>query len=394
MKKLIFPVVLLGLFIAGISSCKKDKTIKSNAKVFKVELFKQNLDSQLNGVAIGYAFVINKDGQFADSASGGIARATSPAGGSNSTPMSIHSTINIASVTKAFTAMCAIKLLDQNNLTIEDTIGPWLPSYWNKNSAIAKLTFKELLRHRSGIQESNTSWDSLKATAAQPLDDPTKGYRYANANFALFRAMIPKLYDKNTFNSQENLQVQGTITSNFETWMSLKYIAVMQELVFTPAGVYNATCNLNPNNTNCQAFNELPANSLVPKENGDWTELCGGGGFNLTTWQMAAVMAFLAHSDAILNGTQKTRMDDNMMGWDNIDSPTSTQGKIYGKDGALYWDNDGDKTIDAGDSGLQTLVQKYPNGVELILTINSVGSGWRNPANMALGAYEAAWVSE
>lgn len=392
MKKILLYATIIGL-IAGVASCKKD--IKANVKVFKVALFKQNLTTQLSGSAVGYAFVINQNGQFADSASGGLARIASPAGGGSNVPMSVLADINVASVTKAFTGMCALKLLDENDLTVEDTIGPWLPSYWTKNTAVYNLTFKQLLTHKSGIWESSTNWDSLKAAVSRPLDDPSQGYRYANANFALFRAIIPQLYDKANFDQQEYQKVQlAGNPGNFETWMSNKYISVMQELVFTPAGVSDADCKLSTTNTNCQAFNELPANSLIAQENNDWTETCGGGGYNLTTWEMARVMTYLAHSDAILNGTQKANMDNNMMGWDGIDSPNSTQGKVYGKDGALYWDNTGDQTLNAGDSGLQTVVQKYPNGVEIAITVNSVGSGWRNLANIALNAYEDSWVTE
>ncbi len=78
MKKILLYATIIGL-VAGVASCKKD--IKANVKVFKVALFKQNLTTQLSGSAVGYAFVINQNGQFADSASGGLARIASPAGG-------------------------------------------------------------------------------------------------------------------------------------------------------------------------------------------------------------------------------------------------------------------------------------------------------------------------
>lgn len=380
--KIVFGTILLCLF--AFSACKKELGIKSNSKVFKVELFKSNLQAQLNG-AIGYAFVINQNGQWVDSTSFGTG-AINAAGGSTISASVLHD-INIASVTKALTGMAAIKLLDQKGISLDDNIGPWLPDYWQKNTQKSAVKFRELLTHTSGIQESSTSWDSLKAAIARPPDG-AKAYTYANANFALFRALLPRIYDKNAFDAQQ------TNSAAFETWMSNQYISIMQELVFTPAGISNAICNTNPNKTTMQAFNELGNPPLLPRNAGNWTELCGGGGYYLSTMEMARVMAFLAQTESILTDEQKDLMDDNLLGWDPGDSFNTTYGEVYGKDGALFWDNNGDNALSAGDSGLQTWVGKFPNEVELALSINSIGSNWRSLPTIVRNAYEAAWVEE
>jgi D-alanyl-D-alanine carboxypeptidase len=361
------------------------KGILSNAKVFKAELFKSNIAAQLQqGGALGYALVINEKGQIADSASFGIG-GVNPSG-SGSFPASVLNDINIASVTKPLTCIAAIKLLQKKGIDIDFEIGVWLPSYWKKSSDIIHVTFRELLTHTSGIQQTSSSWDSLKSAAARTVGPKT--FFYSNANFALFRAILPKLNDLDGFNKAENN------STAFESWMSNEYIRLMQELVFTPAGLSNINCRVNTSNNTCQMLNELNNPPLIPRNTGDWTETCGGGGFYLTTLEMAQIMAFLAHTEAILTNAQKVFMDNNLLGWDPNDTFNSNYGRVYGKDGALFSDNNNDNSVSSGDSGLQTWVGKFPNGVELALSVNSIGSTTRSLSTIARLAYEAAWVDK
>ena len=141
-------------------------------------------------------------------------------------------------------------------------------------------------------------------------------------------------------------------------------------------------------------LNELNNPPLIPRNTGDWTETCGGGGFYLTTLEMAQIMAFLAHTEAILTNAQKVFMDNNLLGWDPNDTFNSNYGRVYGKDGALFSDNNNDNSVSSGDSGLQTWVGKFPNGVELALSVNSIGSTTRSLSTIARLAYEAAWVDK
>jgi hypothetical protein len=83
-------------------------------------------------------------------------------------------------------------------------------------------------------------------------------------------------------------------------------------------------------------------------------------------------------------------MDSKYLGWDTNDSRMTYAGRSYGKGGALRWDNDGNG-IDPGDAGLQTLIMKFPNKVELALAINSLSGSWRSLSGMAAVAYDAAW---
>lgn len=367
------------------NSCKKDKKILNNSKIFDTARFRQNLQIALNG-AVGYTLVISQNGQIADSVGFGVG-AIDVAAGSAIRPNIFHD-INIASVTKAFTAMAAIKLLQEKGQLMNFPISAWLPNSWTKHSDISNISFGQLLTHTSGIRMANTSYDSLKFLLSQPIQNPST-YSYANANFGLFRILLPKLYDAAGFNQRENDMAPG----EFEAWISRRYIEIMNELVFNPAGIQNASCSIDPNVITLQAFSE--SNGLSnPQGFGDWTERSGGGGFYLSTSEMGQIMAYLVHTNAVLTQAQRMLMDTSAFGWDPNDIFDTNYGRVYGKDGALFRDLNGDQIVSAGDAGLQTWVGKFPNKIELALSVTSIGNGFRSLAQVVRQAYENAWVDQ
>lgn len=385
-------ILLLLVVLTGLGSCTKEKGINSNAKVFNLAKFRQNLISQISSSAStqprAYSFIINQNGLLADSVSFGIAAFDASSG--SSLNMSTKTEINIASVTKMFTGVAVLQLIKARGISLTTKISTYLPAYWNANQAVKDLTFEELLTHSSGLTESNTSWDSIRVTAGRGLDDPTKPTDvYANINFAIFRAIIPFMNDKADAVSKE-----GSLTqSDFESWMSSKYIEYMQNNVFTPMGISNAICNINPSRITSLAYSESNAVPAVINSTatGNWTETCGGGGYYLSTFNMAKAMAYIAQTTTILDQNQKNEMDAKYLGWDNEDSPMTYAGRAYGKDGALRWDSNSSGVQDNGDAGLQTLVMKFPNNVELVLVINSIPGAYRNLSSFVRVAYDNAW---
>ncbi|RYY70704.1 MAG: class A beta-lactamase-related serine hydrolase [Chitinophagaceae bacterium] len=386
MKHIISTSLLLLFGILSITSCQKEK-FAANTRTFNVEKFRENLKQQIaaTGTPEGYSFVITKGGQVADSFSMGNARKSSAGG---NTPWTTNQEINVASVTKTLTAVAVFQLMTKNNLQPGDSIGAWLPTYFNATQTIRNLTFEELMTHSSGITESSTSFDSLIAIVRRPLADPAKTKNvYSNVNFALFRAMIPYLRDKSAAASQEANMIPGN-PSGFETWLSNAYVGYMQSNVFTPIGLGVTNCKPSPNTA--QAFSEPTGPSQAVANLTDWTEISGGGGFFMSVLEMARFNAFLANTYDIVSKENRAIMDSKFMGWDTGDSRMTSAGRSYGKDGALRWDND-NNGLDVGDAGLQTLIVKYPNKVELAIAVNSLNGNWRSLSGLALTAYEAAW---
>ena len=67
----------------------------------------------------------------------------------NNVDMSTKNAFNIGSVSKEFTAMSILQLLEKEKLSLEDDINSYIPNY-SKNGDAIKI--KHLLSHTSGLQ--------------------------------------------------------------------------------------------------------------------------------------------------------------------------------------------------------------------------------------------------
>lgn len=379
------PILLKSLgtlmLIAGLfTACKKDNIKKApSTKVFKTEIFKEELIKQLTS-ARGYGFVITQNGQIAQTHEAGIGSILR----NDTMPFTINSFINIASVTKTLTTTTFIQFMRNRDITIDSTIGKWLPDSWPKNPQIRNLTFKQLLTHTSGIRTSRTAWSNLKTVVANALEGP-QTRSYSNVNLALFRAMLPKMNNLNLFTSNEN----NMSTGDFERWMSERYIMIMQDNIFKKIDLQNRGCEVVPNQM--QMFNEVP-NTMKTDVTGDWTNFCGGGGFYLTTRDLSKFIVYLTHSNEFITDSERNLMDNEGLGW--WQRLGVTGGTAYGHDGGLIGDLNDSGTLDPSEPGLQTLIIKFPNKVELALSINSVPDTWRNLYDVATSAFNKAWVME
>lgn len=400
---------LLAFLVLGATSCSKQKlepnetaadglgintTIGSGEpeKEFDVERFLNNVNSSLmfsGGSSVrGYAIVVTRNGQVLDTASSGWAYRYN---GSGFAPMHVRQEMQVASVTKTITAVAVIKLLKKNTLSINDKIGPYVPAYWNARQAIKDLTFKQLLTHSSGLTESSHSWDSIRATVARGLDNPAKPANvYANINFALFRAIIPYLIDKDEAIAKDNSMNNAA----FESWLSAQYIKYVQDNIFTPIGMSNITCT--PSAATAMGFNECAANAgvcgVITMTPTDQSNAAGGAGYFMSAWELARFMVYLRHTNYILDATQRSMMDNNLLGWDPNDSQMTDRGPSYGKDGAWFSDFNNSGNNDLGDPGMQTSIVKYPGNIEVVLFVTSIRGPWRGLSTITTSAYNSAWV--
>jgi D-alanyl-D-alanine carboxypeptidase len=125
-------------------------------------------------------------------------------GGGAVTPGSLY---QIGSNTKAFPAVTILQLEGEGKLTIQDTVGKWLPQY----PAWKDVTIERLLNMTSGIPTYDNVQAMLVAYAANPTRDwspaeliayvypttkgappPTTGWSYSNANYLLAQLIIEK----------------------------------------------------------------------------------------------------------------------------------------------------------------------------------------------------------
>ncbi len=143
-------------------------------------------------------------------------------------PNRIDTKFNIGSITKSFTGLAARKLAAEKKLSLDDTIGKFLPDYPNKDAA-ARVTVRHLLEMISGIgdffgerydaadkEKILTLADYLPLFADQPLAfEPGKGNRYSNGGYIVLGLIMEK--------------VSG-----------LDYYTYIRDSVFKPAGMMDS----------------------------------------------------------------------------------------------------------------------------------------------------------
>tara|TARA_R110000744_G_C19303632_1_gene555996 strand:- start:76 stop:1425 length:1350 start_codon:yes stop_codon:yes gene_type:complete len=122
----------------------------------------------------------------------------------NNVDMSANNAFNIGSVSKEFTAMSVLQLLEKGKLSLEDNVNSYLPNY-SKNGD--KIKIKHLLSHTSGLKShTDTIWAN---TDARKYFDSSKDalnyfkkdtvqfeagekHDYCNVNFNLLAYIIEK----------------------------------------------------------------------------------------------------------------------------------------------------------------------------------------------------------
>jgi len=119
-----------------------------------------------------------------------------------------HSAFHLASVSKTFTAMATLKLVEQGKIKLDDSLNVYFPSF-----PYTGITVKMLLNHRSGLPNyiyflQKLGWDDSKVSTNQDVLNylvqfkppvthlPGTRFNYCNTNYALLALIIEKASGK------------------------------------------------------------------------------------------------------------------------------------------------------------------------------------------------------
>lgn len=356
------------------SACEKDPLgFLNNDLVFDMDLYEQNIQDALDDQTMGYAYTINKDGQMDRHGAAGLARTASDP------PLTLQAydkPMHVASVSKTITTVAVMRLLEEKGLTINEKITTYLPSDWARGPGVNDLTFQDLLSHKSGLGwdliGSPSYFDSLKAVIADGVVNPPD-YVYSNGHFALFRVIIPYLWEITPWTGGASL----------EQALADIYIYYVREEILKPIGIENAkVTGLENDATLYYSFPE--SNSGGAGNNLDFTLTCGGFGWHLSSFDLANFLAHMYYDNDFLKAYQREQMEDHEMGWFGNDGD---HGTYYSHTGRWTYSNP------APTRGLRTCIIHFPNGVQTALLINSRG-GVGSPSILLREAFDNAWVEK
>ncbi|HMK03104.1 MAG TPA: serine hydrolase [Ferruginibacter sp.] len=183
---------------------------------FCATLFHAADAQQANSLAAEFDKVLN--GQFPLNGTGGAVlvgrsgkiiykKAFGMANLEHNVPMQTNTVFRVGSITKQFTAIAILQLMEQGKLNLQDEIIRFIPAYPMQGE---KITIEHLLPHTSGIRDYTSIKDSVQRSKIdltpaemisyfqnQPMRfAPGTRYEYSNSNYFLLGFIIEKLTGK------------------------------------------------------------------------------------------------------------------------------------------------------------------------------------------------------
>jgi len=282
--------------VAGTSGtiCKGDSCLT-------IKTFADNLQKELDGNVVKYAFVVRYQ-LSQESRAAGTLRENAYLPDS----FTIYTRYNPASVTKTITAVAVLQLLNKKNLSIQDKIWQFLPQSWNIPASIKDITFRQILTHQGGIRYDvyPPDYAAVKTAIENGINSTdTLVEQYNNMNFAICRILVDYLggYDPNSFSDQP------TGTSQY-------FINYLQKNIFDTLGFKNI--RFSPDPSSQLLFYPFPVNGDPGSDFGDWSLSPGSAGVQISTWELATFIYNLHYTNSLLTENMKTQMYTGLLGWD------------------------------------------------------------------------------
>ncbi|MEX1383225.1 serine hydrolase domain-containing protein [Lutibacter sp.] len=168
----------------------------------------------------------------------------------NKIPADPNSLFKIASISKLYTAVAIAKLVNNNRLSLDETLADYFPELVGRIEHAEKITLRMMVQHRSGIPnftDNPAYWENEQENGKEPLKfaldlpasfKPDKGYEYSNTNYLLLRRIMDKVlgYSYNEYIKEEiliPLKLNNTFFSlkevNLDDVMSGYYVGVEED---------------------------------------------------------------------------------------------------------------------------------------------------------------------
>ncbi|MCG8411934.1 MAG: beta-lactamase family protein [Bacteroidales bacterium] len=174
-----------------------------------------------------------------------------------------NSKYRIGSISKTFTTVLVLKAVEENKISLDQTIDQFFPIIENAD----KITIKHLLGHRSGIHnftsdstyfnwntQAKTPKEMVKIIAKKESDfEPGEKAQYSNSNFVLLTYILQEIFEKT-------------------------YSELLSQYITTPIGLTNTYLGgkINTNNNECYSYKFMERWELEPET--DMSIPLGAGG--------------------------------------------------------------------------------------------------------------------
>lgn len=128
-------------------------------------------------------------------------------------PINIDTKFNLGSMNKMFTSLAIMQLVEDDRLSLDDTLDKYLDENWLPKDITAKITIHHLLTHMAGLGSYfNRTYDQSSRLLFRRLDDykplikeekllfePGSRYRYSNTGMFLLGVVIESVTGEDYF---------------------------------------------------------------------------------------------------------------------------------------------------------------------------------------------------
>ncbi len=331
-------------------------------KLSVADLFGLELDDLLRGKNVGYGYVVYENNTLKTSGQGGLKSRSVDAEGEK--PYTIDTKMHIASMSKTIVAMAFTQVMAQKGIKTTDKIAAYLPPSWPKGDNIDRITFRELLNHRSGIVGlgnncqngafSENIYSGLKQLIGKGVTTANRGqYCYQNANFGLFRVLIPAMtgYSFSGDDATDDQQTQQL------------YLTYVQKNILEKVGL-TGIVPTHPMGDPTYTY-DYPYSGRKGWNPGAFTSTLGAYGWYLTPREAGKLYATVLSSvdQTVLSTAYKDSLLINNLGCFRA---TTNLGDLAYHDGWWYLNSV------APYAGLRTLWIKLPNNLTAVLFVNAL----------------------
>ena len=201
MKRILFFITA----VIVLYSCSGDDNSSPSANEITVEEQLQTIIDEKVGTdadkLVGVSVSIRINGQEMWNLQGGLSRLDEP--------VTNNMRFGVASITKTVVAASIMKLVDENVLSLEDTVGDWLTL--NSPNIDDSITILQLLNHFAGLDGYMYSelWEQVEANLEVPIPqidlvdfigapyhEPGETHTYSNSNYLVLGLIIEAATDK------------------------------------------------------------------------------------------------------------------------------------------------------------------------------------------------------
>lgn len=234
--------ILLVMLIALCFSACKEKEFDITSTDLDLQKFAKNLECSFTGNCMGMQYSIVRNNKIKLDGAIGKARFVTNSPEADYTPNHRKS---VQSCSKTLTALTLLAVLKDKNLSKLDVLSQFLPSSWNVQAEVQAITFEEMLRHRSALDNVTTidpilgslssdgSYQSMKSYVLHGSLRASKNFHYANINYTLLRVAIAYLVDGGTIEDM----IQSGDEADVPEFVAQTYIQAVRDYILIPAGV-------------------------------------------------------------------------------------------------------------------------------------------------------------